>query len=117
VKAKSERRLQLMFQALEVSLDLVGSLRRPVERLRSRDRALSEQIRRAASGISLNLAEGRRRTGADRLHHWRIAAGSAEEVRTALRVAMAWGDVTAAEVSAALVLLDRLLAMLWRLTR
>jgi four helix bundle protein len=88
-----------------------------VERLRSRDRALSEQIRRAASGISLNLAEGRRRCGADRLHSWRIAAGSAEEVRAALRVAAAWGDLAAAEVSEAIVLLDRLLAMLWRLTR
>jgi four helix bundle protein len=106
-----------MFQALEVSLELVRSLRRPVERLRVRDRALSEQIRRAASGVSLNLAEGRRRGGADRLHSWRIAAGSAEEVRAALRVAVAWGDLTAAEVSEALLLLDRLLAMLWRLTR
>jgi four helix bundle protein len=105
-----------MFQALEVSLELVRSLRRPVERLRVRDRALSEQIRRAASGVSLNLAEGRRRGGADRLHSWRIAAGSAEEVRAALRVAVAWGDLTAAEVSEALLLLDRLLAMLWRLT-
>jgi hypothetical protein len=63
------------------------------------------------------LAEGRRRAGADRLHSWRVAAGSAEEVRAALRVAEAWGDLSAAEVSAAIVLLDRLLAMLWRLTR
>jgi four helix bundle protein len=105
-----------MFQALEVSLELVRSLRRPVERLRVRDRDLSDQIRRAASGISLNLAEGRRRAGGDRAHHWRIAAGSAEEVRTALRVAVAWGDLSAAEVSEAFLLLDRLLAMLWRLT-
>jgi four helix bundle protein len=105
-----------MFQTLEVSLDLVRSLRRPEERLRVRDRALSEQIRRAASSIGLNLAEGRRRAGADRLHAWRIAAGSAEEVRAALRVAVAWGDLQVAEVSEALLLLDRLLAMLWRLT-
>jgi four helix bundle protein len=105
-----------MFQALQVSLDLVRSLRRPVERLRVRDHALSEQIRRAAGSIALNLGEGRRQAGADRLHSWRIAAGSAEEVRMALRVAVAWGDLTAAEVAEALLLLDRLLAMLWRLT-
>ena len=105
-----------MFQTLEVSLDLVRSLRRPVERLRGRDRGLSDQIRRAASSVSLNLAEGRRRSGADRLHHWRIAAGSAEEVRIALRVALAWGDLQSAEVSEALQFLDRLLAMAWRLT-
>jgi four helix bundle protein len=106
-----------MFQALRVSLDLVRSLRRPVERLRARDRALSEQIRRAASAIALNLAEGRKRSGADRLHHFRIAAGSAEEVRTGLRVAEAWGDLPAAEVPDTLELLDRLSAMAWRLTR
>jgi hypothetical protein len=34
----------------------------------------------------------------------------------ALRVAVAWGDLTAAEVAEALLLLDLLLAMLWRLT-
>jgi four helix bundle protein len=105
-----------MFDALEVSLDLVRSLRRPLERLRSRDRSLCDQVRRAASSVPMNLAEGRRRSGGDRLHHFRIAAGSAEELRTALRVALAWGDLQPAEVSEALRLLDRILAMTWRLT-
>ena len=106
-----------MFQALEVSLDLVRSLRQPLARIRVRDRSLSEQIRRAASSIPLNLAEGRKRAGGDRAHSWRIAAGSAEELRAALRVALAWGDVEEPDVSAALDLLDRVLAMLWRMTR
>jgi four helix bundle protein len=105
-----------MFDALEVSLDLVRSLRRPLERLRSRDRCLCDQVRRAASSVPMNLAEGRRRSGADRLHHWRIAAGSAEELRTALRVALAWGDLQPAEVAETLRLIDRVLAMTWRLT-
>jgi four helix bundle protein len=105
-----------MFDALEVSLDLVRSLRRPVERLRVRDRGLSDQIRRAASSVPMNLAEGRRRSGGDRLYHFRIAAGSADELRTALRVAVAWGDLDPVEVTQALHLLDRLLAMTWRLT-
>jgi four helix bundle protein len=99
------------------SLDLVRSLRRPVEVLRVRDRDLAQQIRRAASSISLNLAEGRRRSGADRLHSWRIAAGSADEVRAALRVAVARGDLEDGDVARALGLLDRVLAMLWRMTR
>jgi four helix bundle protein len=116
VKAESERRLKAMFEALEVSLDLVRSLRRPVDLLRNRDRDLSQQIRRAASSISLNLAEGRRRVGADRAHHWRVAAGSAAEVHAALRVAAAWGDVEDRDVARALDLLDRVLAMLWRMT-
>jgi four helix bundle protein len=105
-----------MFEALEVSLDLVRSLRRPLERIRIRDRSLSEQIRRAASSIPLNLAEGRKRAGADRPHSWRIAAGSAAELRAAIRVALAWGDIQEPDVSEALELLDRILAMLWRLT-
>jgi four helix bundle protein len=117
VKAESERRLRHMFDALEVSLDLVRSLRRPLARIRVRDRSLSEQIRRAASSIPLNLAEGRRRLGGDRAHSWRIAAGSAEELRAALRVALAWGDVEDEDVSNALELIDRVLAMLWRMTR
>jgi four helix bundle protein len=84
--------------------------------LRNRDRDLSQQIRGAASSISLNLSEGRRRSGADRLHSWRIAAGSADEVRAALRVAVAWGDVEDRDVARALDILDRVLAMLWRMT-
>jgi four helix bundle protein len=105
-----------MFQVLEVSLDLVRALRRPVALVRNRDRNLSQQIRRAASSVVLNIAEGRERAGADRAHHWRVAAGSAAEVRAALRVALAWGDVIDGDVAPALDLLDRVLAMLWRMT-
>jgi hypothetical protein len=47
-----------MFQALEYSLDVIRQLRVPVARLRSRDRNLHDQIRAAASPVSLNLAEG-----------------------------------------------------------
>jgi hypothetical protein len=46
-----------------------------------------------------------------------VAAGSADELRTALRVAEAWGDLEASRFKQALALLDRVQAMLWRLTR
>jgi four helix bundle protein len=85
--------------------------------LRRKDPKLYDQIRRAASSVALNLAEGSRRQGADRCHLWRIAAGSAAEVQAALRVAVAWGDVRASEVEDALRKLDRLLGLLWGLTR
>jgi hypothetical protein len=52
----------------------------------------------------------------DRRHHWRIAAGSADEVYTTLQVAVAWGKLQQSEVDEALRLLDRVLAMTWRLT-
>ena len=107
----------MAFQALEISLELVRSLRGPLEAIRIRDPQLYRQIRAAVSSVPLNLAEGRRRSGGDRAHHWRIAAGSADEVRTALRVALALGDLDPSQVAAPLGLIDRVLAMLWKLTR
>jgi hypothetical protein len=38
--------------------------------------------------VALNLDEGRRRAGQDRLHHFRVALGSAAELDTALRLAL-----------------------------
>ena len=58
---------------------------------------------------------GNRRTGRDRLHLFRIAAGSADETETHQRVAEAWGDVARPQTEAALQLADRELAILYRL--
>ena len=66
--------------------------------------------------MALNLGEGQRRSGADRVQCFRIAAGSAAEVGVALRVAEAWGYLDAAGLLDARALLDRVLAMTWRLT-
>ena len=106
----------MRFEALELSLDLIRSLRDPLRQLRSRDAKLYGQIRTAASSVALNLSEGSRRAGKDRRHHFRIAAGSADEVRTGLRVAEAWGDLDGARIAESLAYLDRLLAILWGLT-
>jgi len=106
----------MAFEAFDVSLELVRSLREVVRRIAQVDRALADQIRRAAASVPLNLGEGSRRSGRDRRHHWRVAAGSADEVRAALRVAEAWGYVEPALVAEPLNLCDRVLAMTWRLT-
>ncbi len=74
------------FQALELSIQAVRSLRQPLARIRSRDPDLHRQMRKALASVPLNLSEGRRRVGKDRLHHWRIALGSLDEARTSLRV-------------------------------
>jgi four helix bundle protein len=95
---------------------LRNTIQKIVERLRSKNADAARQIRRAADSVPNNLAEGRKRLGRDRVHHWSIAAGSADEVRTALRVAVAWGDLNEAEVREALQVLDRLMAICWRLT-
>ena len=103
-------------EALELAIQWIRRLRPIVERLRSRNAGAARQIRRAADSVPNNLAEGRKRLGRDRLHTSSVAAGSAEEARTALRVAVAWGDLGEAEVREALQILDRLLATCWRLT-
>ena len=45
------------------------------------------------------------------------AAGSAGETFTAMRVAMAWRYFTAKDGEAAVALLRRIVAILWKLTR
>ena len=104
------------FQVLDVAIELVSTIRQPAEALRRRDPGLYRQLREAASSTALNIGESRGRSGRDRLHHFRIAAGSAEEVRTALRLALAWGDLREEAILPALELVDRIVAMLWRLT-
>ena len=105
-----------MFDALEVSLQAVAALREPLRVVQSKDADLYRQIRRAGSSVPLNIAEGGRRVGKDRKHHWRVAAGSADEVRVALRTAVAWGDLDRAATIPSLALIDRVIAMLWKMT-
>ena len=104
------------FEVYEMALQMIRALRPAVERIRQHDRDLAAQLRRAGSSVPGNIAEGARRVGQDRLYHYRIAAGSAGEIRSHLAVALAWGDVDEATVTPALALLDSILAILWRLT-
>lgn len=92
------------------------TLRPLLEAINRRDPDLGRQVRRAASSVALCLDEGSQRTGRDRLHFYRVAAGSAAEARTALALASAWGYVTEKDAAPAHTLLDRIVAILWRLT-
>ena len=105
------------FEAFEVALEMVRSVRVVVEVVAVHDASLASQVRRAAQSVPLNLNEGRRRAGKDRLHHWRVAAGSADEVVAGLRVAEASGYVESRTIEDALTFCDRILAMTWRMTR
>ena len=106
----------MAFDALDIAVALAAALREPLARLRQHDKDLADQARRAANGVALQIAEGRKRQGRDRLHLWRIAAGSAEELGTALRLAVAWGYLDPESLRVPRELLDRVLAMLWRLS-
>ena len=80
-----------MFIAYEVSVELVTSLRDLVPLIERSDRDLADQLRRAASSVVLNLAEGQRSAKGNKHKHYAIAHGSANEVKAALELAQAWG--------------------------
>jgi four helix bundle protein len=104
------------FIAYQIALQAARSLGGCLTAIRKRDRDLDRQVRRATQSFVLNLAEGDRRRGQDRIHLFRIAAGSAAEVMAALELAVAWGYLTEGQAEPAKELLDRLLAVCWRLT-
>ena len=105
------------FIALEVSLQIIASLKDVVAVIRRQEPSVATQIVKAASSVTANLAEGNSRQGKDRAHFFRIARGSAEETRAHLRVALAWGWIRQEQIHSSLSLIDQELAMLWRLTR
>ena len=75
---------------------------------------LAEQVSRAVSSVALNLAEGSGRFGRDRIHHFRIAYGSAMEASTGLEILKHTGALNANQVQRVLEDLDRIRAMTWR---
>jgi four helix bundle protein len=105
-----------MFDTLEMSLTVLEQLA-PVEtKIRQRRKSLADEIGRAAESVALNISEARQRAGLDRADLFRRAAGSASELTTALRIARARGYITLADFAAVDATLDRVRAMLWRLT-
>jgi four helix bundle protein len=105
-----------MFDALEMALVVLEKCDAVEAAVRCRRKSLADEIGRAAESIALNVSEGRQRAGLDRRDFYRRAAGSAAELTTALRIAKARryaGEDALAAVDAPL---DRVRAMLWRLT-
>jgi four helix bundle protein len=105
-----------MFDTLEMSLTVLEQLAPLETKLRQRRKSLADEVGRAAESIALNVSEARQRAGLDRADLFRRAAGSASELTTALRIAQARSYITPADFAAVDAVLDRLRAMLWRLT-
>ena len=105
-----------MFDCLEVSLDVMDRVAAVEAKVRGKRKSLADEIGRAAESVSLNISEGRMRAGLDKADLYRKAAGSAGELTTALRIARARRYITAADYDAIDAALDRVRAMLWRLT-
>jgi four helix bundle protein len=105
------------FHVEELSLELVESLAPLMGRLKQHDKNLADQLRRAAGSIGLNCAEAAFSDPGNRKARLFTAAGSAGETRHALRQAVAWRIIAPRDAARAMALLDRILAILWRMTR
>src|SRR5262249_37645305 len=97
----------------DVALAVIREVREPLAMVERRDRALANQARRAATSILLNIEEGNQRRGRDQQHLFRVAKGSAAELRPRLLVAVAWGYLD--DPRETLGLLDRLERLLYGL--
>ena len=118
----------MALKVYEVSLEMIEHVRPLMGRVANHDRAasrgaqpdnagaLADQLRRAASSVPLNIAEGSASHAGNKKARYRTAAGSAAEVGAALDVAVAWRFVTKEEAEPVREDLDRIGAMLWRLT-
>ena len=82
-----------MLRIHDVMLDVIRQLRPIVGEIERRDRDLASQLRRAASSVALNLAEGSGSHAGNRTQRYRTALGSARESLSCLRTAEAWGYI------------------------
>ena len=107
----------MALQVAELSIQLIEILRPLVGRIKSRDKSLADQLTRAASSVALNIGESQHSDPGNRRARLFTAAGSASESLVAVRVAVAWGYLAEGEGRAAIALLDRILAILWKMRR
>ena len=84
-----------MLRIHDEMLDAIGAMRPLLTSIQRRDIDLARQLRRAASSVVLNLAEGSGSFGGVRTQRYRTALGSARETMSCLRVAEAFGYVDA----------------------
>ena len=97
------------------SLDRSGS-RSDHASIQRHDRALAVQLRNAASSMVLNIAESEYSDPGNRRARLFTAAGSTNESRSAVRVAIAWGYIREERAADVLARFDAVMAILWRLT-
>ncbi len=114
---RSNLQTQNRLDVLDVMLEVIRSLRPVLVILKRADANLEDQLRRAATSTALNLGEANGSQGGNRRARFFTALGSAREVRTALRVAEAYGYIDAKLASELDAQVDRVIAMTWRLTQ
>ena len=106
----------MAFDVLEMALVVLERLV-PVEaKVRQRRKSLADEMGRAGESIALNTSEAQKRAGLDRADLFRRAGGSGGELTTCLRIALLREYITPDEFAWVDEPLDRVRAMLWRLT-
>jgi four helix bundle protein len=103
-----------MLKVYSLMLEVLRSLRAVLVKIERHDRDLGNQLRRAASSVALNIAEGSGSQGGTRTMRYRTALGSARETGACLDVAMALGYLDQLDVEL-LSKLDQVRAMLAKL--
>ena len=84
-----------MLHIHDVMLDVISTMQSMIRAIERRDRDLASQLKRAASSVVLNLAEGSGSFGGVRTQRYRTALGSARETMSCLLVAERFGYVEA----------------------
>jgi four helix bundle protein len=105
-----------MLKVYSAMLGVLGMLPAVLDQIERRDRGLGNQLRRAASSVALNIAEGSGSHGGTRLARYRTALGSARETGACLDVAVALGYAEKVDAKV-LAQLDEVRAMLAKLVR
>ena len=82
-----------MLRIYKDMLDVIAAMRPMVAAMERKDADLARQLRRAASSVVLNVAEGSGSAGGVRVARYRTALGSARETLACLQAAEAWGYV------------------------
>jgi four helix bundle protein len=98
------------------AIEMNRTLARVARRIERHDRDLMRQLKRAASSVALNIAEGLGTLAGNRELRFQTALGSAREVRACLDVASAWGYLGATDVEV-LAQVERVTGMLFNLVR
>src|SRR6188472_3168487 len=103
----------MSLKVAEVAYEVIAELRLLMPRIKRADRSLADQLLRAANSMVLNIGEAQYSDPGNRRSRFYTAAGSANETRSALRLATAWGHLSPDQVAQCDALLDEVMAMLW----